>query len=646
MYKLALSVNGTLINEAIFRACRDAGIQAMEVSCALDHLDWEELRSWSDAYGVELWTVHLPFGPVDISNPAIAAESVEQQKGYIAKAAAIGVKNFVIHPSGEPIEEADRPGRMACAKESLRQLAAFAAALGCTIAVEDLPRTCLGNCSADILELLSAHEALCVCYDTNHLLEEDNLAFIRAVGEKIITLHVSDYDFIDERHWLPGEGKNDWPAILKTLQEVGYDGPWLYEIGFEAPWHVERPRDLTCADFAENHRQLMAGEKLTPIGVAKENLDGFMARKNTEGTTMKWIQDELTRRKLPDLLNGASTPEEFAARREEIKALLIDQCYGEFPPAPEKVDFEIVKDDPFCAGHATLQEILAHCTLPGGKVFSFKFFAVIPTRGDNFPAFVHINFRPDVPDRYMPSEELCDNGFAVFSFWCNELNTDDHAGDFSNGIASLLFPDGKRGDTGASKLTMWAWGAMRVMDYIQTLDCIDKKNIAVVGHSRMGKTAMIAGGFDERFAFVISNDSGCGGAALHRGKNGETIAFMSQVLWFWHCENYLKYNGDASALPFDQHFLAALTCPRKLYIASGSMDDWADPTSEYLCGFAASPAWALFGEKGLVGEDRPPVAEDVYHEGSIGYHCRHGRHYLSRWDWLRFMEYIRKHYNT
>lgn len=360
---------------------------------------------------------------------------------------------------------------------------------------------------------------------------------------------------------------------------------------------------------------------------------------------MSWIKTELEKRKLPDLLCGADTPETFKARQEEIKKLLLEEEYGLFPPKPVDIRFEVTGENAnFCCGHAPLRNVTAHCTLPGGTVFSFPFSCVIPVSEIPVPAFVSINFSPNVPDKYMPSEEIADNGFAVFSFFADDIVTNDQDGDFANGIGPILFPDGYRGPTGASKLTMWAWGAMRIMDYVMTLDCIDKKNVAVIGHSRMGKTAMIAGGFDERFSFVISNDSGCAGAALSRGKTGETIAFMNRVWWFWHCENYLKYNGDPFALPFDQHFLAALTAPRNLYIGSASLDDWADPRGEYLGGMAASPAWELFGLKGLVGEDRPPETGDIFHEGSIGYHLREGEHYLSRWDWLRYMEYIRLHY--
>lgn len=136
---------------------------------------------------------------------------------------------------------------------------------GAVIAVEDLPRTCLGRNSEEILELISVHPALRVCFDTNHLLEEDIPTFVRNVGKKIITLHVSDYDFINERHWLPGEGDICWPEVLDALCKVDYAGPWLYEVGYKPPQTIER-RQLTAVDFAHNANVLFAGDIPAAIG--------------------------------------------------------------------------------------------------------------------------------------------------------------------------------------------------------------------------------------------------------------------------------------------------------------------------------------------------------------------------------------------
>ncbi len=276
--KLALSSCGRDINEELFRAYAEAGIEAMELSLGYDDcevFDFEAAEALSKQYSVALHSFHIPFSPfdrIDISRPELAAGTVDMAKTYMAKGSAVGIRVFVIHPSGEPIAEEDRPRRMACAKESLSVLAEYAQSLGVTVAVEDLPRTCLGNCSADILELISAHPALGVCFDTNHLLGEDIVDFIRAVGPRIVTTHVSDYDFINERHWLPGEGLVDWTALADTLGEVGYAGYWLYELGLDCPWSIDRPRDLTYRDFKANFDAIMAGERPVSIGKAKKNL--------------------------------------------------------------------------------------------------------------------------------------------------------------------------------------------------------------------------------------------------------------------------------------------------------------------------------------------------------------------------------------
>ena len=254
MFKVGLSSCGKAVNEDLFKQYSDAKIEYMELSIRPDSIDYESTKALAEKYGVKLWSFHLPFTPfstIDISNPDLAEYSVEYFKGIIKNALPLGVKIFVIHPSGEPIADEQRPIRLDTAKQSLAKLGAFAEETGVTIAVEDLPRTCLGRNSAEILDLISVHPNLRVCFDTNHLLGENIEEFIKNVGDKIITTHVSDYDFIDERHWLPLEGKVDWKNLIASLKAVGYNGPWLYEIGFKY-----RDRVLNTHDFFENAHKL------------------------------------------------------------------------------------------------------------------------------------------------------------------------------------------------------------------------------------------------------------------------------------------------------------------------------------------------------------------------------------------------------
>lgn len=243
----------------LFQQCARAGIDCVEVS-GETAMDWTEIIQAAQAAGVQLWSVHLPFrGGHDIAytDECARCEVIEKEKAVMRKAAEAGIRIAVIHPSREPIADEERAAKMQASKKSLAELAEYGATLGMTVAVEDLPRTCLGRDSDEILELLSADERLMVCFDTNHLLQEENVHFVRRLGHKIVTIHVSDYDFIDECHVLPGEGKNDWPAIMNALAQCGYNGPFLYEVGLGG---TRREEPLEFMDFRRNYESLRQGE--------------------------------------------------------------------------------------------------------------------------------------------------------------------------------------------------------------------------------------------------------------------------------------------------------------------------------------------------------------------------------------------------
>lgn len=360
---------------------------------------------------------------------------------------------------------------------------------------------------------------------------------------------------------------------------------------------------------------------------------------------MNKVQELAAKRAVPELLkfkNGADviTKEDFEARRKEIREILSENEYGIMPEKPESLSVKVVKtDEGFCAGKAPLTN-LEFTVAVNGESFSFPVAAVIPKGKTNLPAFVHINFRPDVPDKYMLSEEIADAGFAVFSFCYKDVTSDD--GDFENGIAKIFTPK-ERELTSPGKIAMWAWAAMRVMDYIETLPEIDKNRVAVVGHSRLGKTALLTGAFDERFNFVISNDSGCSGAAISRGKGGESVASITTVFPFWFCTKYKEFADRENEMPFDQHFLLAASAPRHVIIGSAEEDLWADPESEFLCAHIASEAYEkIYGISGLVDEGEIPTATTVLDKGNIQYHVRKGKHYFSREDWKYYMNFILK----
>jgi len=327
--------------------------------------------------------------------------------------------------------------------------------------------------------------------------------------------------------------------------------------------------------------------------------------------------------------------------KEEILDILLKEEYGYLPPKPDEMCVSVeCTDYSFCAGRADLVTLKFTCKGPWG-VFSFPAYYVCPKKADKpVPAFIHINFRNNIPDRYQPTEELIDEGFATLTFCHTDITTDNW--DFTTGFAGLLYPNGERTPKQCGKLGLWAWTAMRLMDYAQTRAELDKTRISVVGHSRLGKTALLAGALDERFYCAISNDSGCSGAALSRGKTGETVAGINKNWGFWFNTEYKKYSDNEDALPFDQHFLIAANYPHKVYVCSAEEDETAHPRNEYLSCVAASEFFESHGMKGFVHPERIPEVGEAFHGGNIGYHIRSGCHYQSREDWHRYIEFLRK----
>ena len=273
MFKIGVSSCSKTLDDELFAAYCANNISCIEISERYEtykNLDYGMLKELSEKHSVELWSLHLPFdADIDISNPMYSSSTIEIHKTIIEKATEIGITTFILHPSAEPISDTERQERMSRSKQSLHILAEFAHRRGAVIAVENLPRTCLGKNKEEMLELLSANDGLRACFDTNHLLSGCPVEFIKALGDKMITTHISDYDFINERHWLPGEGCLDWQSIINALREINYNGPWLYELGFEAPNTIDRPKNLTCEDFARNANELFSGLPVTVIGKSK-----------------------------------------------------------------------------------------------------------------------------------------------------------------------------------------------------------------------------------------------------------------------------------------------------------------------------------------------------------------------------------------
>ncbi|MBE6931451.1 MAG: hypothetical protein E7463_14350 [Ruminococcaceae bacterium] len=355
--------------------------------------------------------------------------------------------------------------------------------------------------------------------------------------------------------------------------------------------------------------------------------------------------EELAKRELIPLLkmnDGRTvTKELWPERYAELKHILEQHIYGITPPATRARFSKVSVDDQlWYAGKVRKYELAVTMDIGDGS-HTFPLHLFIPHKVKNPPVFLHIAFRRALPDRYSPIEEITDNGFA-FALFCYEDVVNDHSfGDYSDGVGKLTIHGARRRDEWG-KIGMWAYAASRCLDVLEDLGEVDATKVAVVGHSRLGKTALWCGALDDRFWATLSNDSGFGGAAIAKHGNGErVIDFLRAGSWEWYCEQFKEYIGKEDELPYDQHMLLAMVAPRLLYIASAEEDHGADPASEFLSACAASEVWELLGEKGMVAPDRMPVVNDYFGEGNIGHHLRPGRHSFSREDWNYYFKFLK-----
>lgn len=245
-----------------------------------------------------------------------------------------------------------------------------------------------------------------------------------------------------------------------------------------------------------------------------------------------------------------------------------------------------------------------------------------------------------------PLDLIIDNGFALACMCYSDVYPDRN-GMKGNSVLPLFKEyEEKKDDLQSWKaIGAWAWGLSRMVDYLESESEIDSNNVIVVGHSRLGKAALWAGAQDTRFSIVISNNSGCGGAALFRRKFGETVKQINKTFPYWFCGKFHQYNGKEENLPIDQHELIALIAPRPVYIASATEDLWADPKGEFLSGLYANPVYALWG---LIGLDNAVIPHEntPLSSGYIGYHIRKGKHDITRYDWVQYIHFAKYHFNN
>lgn len=276
-WKLGASIAN--IKKETFDACAKAQIDVVEVSTSEEvykTLDWEEIAKWSADSGVGIWSMHLPFYGTPKIDPACMDKAVrdftiEVFRKNIAHAAKIGAKVAVVHPGLEPTDPKERAERLKYSGESMAKVADICEEFGLTAAVEDLPRSCVGNTTDEICEIISSDDRLRVTFDVNHLLLDSHSYFVEKLGNKIATLHISDYDFLNERHWLPGEGQIDWVNLVTLLENVNYSGPWMYETRMTELPTMNRPA-LTFEDLRRNYLECMNKQPLTVFGTVNEEV--------------------------------------------------------------------------------------------------------------------------------------------------------------------------------------------------------------------------------------------------------------------------------------------------------------------------------------------------------------------------------------
>lgn len=403
------------------------------------------------------------------------------------------------------------------------------------------------------------------------------------------------------------------------------------------------------------------------------------ARKGTNSE-----EDKVGDYTLPNPLHPAggkavSSAEDWQAHgRAATLALFEQHVYGKTPERPWKLVFETLgeKKDAL-GGKATRRLIqLRLADTPAWPGLQLMVYSPNAAAGP-VPAFLCLSFggnhaaspEPDIPlsERWQrpnkdkgiennrateaargtessrfPLDLILDRGYALATAYCGDLEP-DHADGWKDGLRGALAGRDKVWQEGEwACIGAWAWGLSRMLDCLETLPDIDAARCAVVGHSRLGKTALWAGAQDERFAIVISNNSGEGGAALKYRDFGETPAVITSSFPHWFTATYARYGPDPKTCPVDQHQLIALMAPRPVYVASATEDSWADPKGEFLAAKNAEPVYALFGKPGL-GVEEPP-APDTPVGGYIGYHLRTGSHDITAYDWERYLDFADRHY--
>jgi hypothetical protein len=358
-------------------------------------------------------------------------------------------------------------------------------------------------------------------------------------------------------------------------------------------------------------------------------------------------------------------------RRPELKELFQTYMYGHFPAKPEKWSAKILFEDAKALeGKGTLREV----EITFGPPEWPKIYLLVAVPNGKTPAacFVGPNFHGNhvitshekvriptawVPDRgpsvvkntataegrgkqadTWPLQQIVEKGYAVATFYCGDVQPDRP--NVREGMrATLPVYKGDPPPDETATIAWWAWGCHRAVDFLVADKSIDAKRIAVVGHSRLGKTALLAGAFDDRIAVVIPHQSGCGGAGPSRSKNpkAETVKRITTSFPHWFCTNFTAFGDDVTKIPFDQHCLVAICAPRPVLMTNADDDQWANPDGQFDVLSGAAPAYKLYGNDKPVAAKMPETG--TLSDSRLGYFIRTGKHSMTPDDWKVFMQF-------
>lgn len=381
--------------------------------------------------------------------------------------------------------------------------------------------------------------------------------------------------------------------------------------------------------------------------------DPEVVKERSKNSDFNYDESKVPEYTLPDMFTSIdgiqvkSIAQWEAFRRDELLNILQNELFGKMIGKPDKVTFELIEKIVTLDGQAFKKTIII-TFYKGTESLVLNLWIFVPKNLPKpAPVFLLANNRGDagvfpaeqVNSGFWPVEQILKRGYVAACYNLKDIDPDSNENlGFDNGIHGLIEPEGGRPGYAWGTLAGWAYGAKTIMDYFETDPDIDSKRVALVGHSRGGKTALWAGASDKRFNIIVSNMSGCGGAALSRRKYGETVKQINTRFPHWFAENFHAYNGEEEALPFDQHMLLAMIAPRGLYVSSANQDLWADPRGEFMALKEAEKVYEMYGFAGIPRESVPPLDTPVAGERT-GYHIRSGIHNLTPYDWEQFMNF-------